>query len=88
MAVVHPGIFQVIKRFPERREDILHVYNSSDAFRTACSDYRKCKEAFLYWSSLDSEESSVRREEYGELLHSLESEIINYLAEGGLPIEA
>ena len=89
MAVVHPSIFQVIRRFPERREEILQLYHSSELFRTTCRDYRKCKEALLYWSSLGSEVSSARRAEYGELLHSLESEIIYYLsgrwiAQGGL----
>ena len=88
MAVFHPSIFQVIRKFPEHREEILHLYNNSELFRNTCCDYKKCKEALLYWSSLGSEESSVRRAEYGELLDSLESEITNYLAESGLPREA
>ena len=88
MAVVHPSIFQVMRRFPEHREEILHLYHSSELFRTTCYDYKKCKKALLYWSSLSSDESSARRAEYGELLHSIETEIINYLSEGGLPREA
>ena len=88
MAVFHPSIFQVIRKFPEHREEILHLYNNSELFRNTCCDYKKCQEALLYWSSLGSEESSVRRAEYGELLHSLESEIIYYLAGNGLPREA
>jgi len=88
MAVFHPSIFQVIRKFPEHREEILHLYNSSELFRNTCRDYRKCKEALLYWSSQGSKVSSVRRAEYGELLHSLESEIIYYLTGNGLPREA
>ena len=88
MAVFHPSIFQVIRKFPEHREEILHLYNNSELFRNTCCDYKKCKEALLYWSSLGSEESSARRAEYRELLDSLESEITNYLAESGLPREA
>ena len=88
MAVVHPSIFQVIRRFPEHREAILHLYISSEVFRAACNDYKKCRKALIYWSSLSSDESSARRAEYGELLHSLETEIIDYLSEGTLPREA
>ncbi len=88
MAVFQPSIFQVIRRFPEHREEILHLYKKSDLFRNTCSDYTKCKKALLYWSSLGSEESSVRRAEYEDLLQSLESEIITYLAGSGLPREA
>ena len=88
MAVFHPSIFQVIRKFPEHREEILYLYNNSELFRNTCCDYKKCKEALLYWSSLGSEESSERRVEYGELLLSLESEIIYYLAGNGLPREA
>jgi hypothetical protein len=88
MAVFHPSIFQVIRRFPEHREEILHLYKNSELFRNTCKDYKKCKKALLYWSSLGSEESSVRRAEYEDLLQSLESEIITYLAGCGLPREA
>lgn len=88
MTVFHPSIFHVIRKFPEHREEILHLYNNSELFRNACCDYKKCKEAIIYWNCLISEESSMRRAEYGELLDSLESEIINYLEKGGLPKEA
>jgi hypothetical protein len=88
MAVFHPSIFQVIGRFPEHREEILHFYKNSELFRTTCKDYKKCKKALIYWSSLKSGESSVRRVEYEDLLQSLESEIISYLAGSGLPGEA
>jgi hypothetical protein len=88
MTVFHPSIFQVIRRFPEHREEILRLHNNSELFRTICSDYKKCKKALLYWSSLNSGESSVRREEYEDLLQSLESEIIACLAGSELPREA
>lgn len=88
MAVIHPSIFEVIKRFPEHRSGILDLYHKNELFRNTCQDYKKCKEALFYWSSLDSENSAMRRSEYGELLLSLENEIINDLTGGVLPKEA
>ena len=87
MALIHPSIFKVIKRFPEHRNGILALYHKSELFRNTCQDYTKCEEALLYWSHRDSEESSVRQAEYEELLLSIENEIINFLTGGVLPRE-
>lgn len=88
MTVIHPSLFKVIKRFPERRDEIRHLLDHSEVFRNMCEDYRQCKEAILYWSDQGSEESLVRTSEYMELLQDLETEITTCLNINQLSREA
>ena len=82
MAVIYPGIFQVLKRFPEQREEIVKCFNDNDFFPALCQDYKQCSEALQFWSRKDSDESLQRKAEYEELLHSLEVEILQYVKNG------
>lgn len=79
MAVVHSSIFRVIRRFPERREDILRLFYECEGFRNTCEDYRKCIDAIEYWDNQASEQSFARQTEYEELFRSLEAELLTYL---------
>lgn len=78
MAVIHPGIFQVIKLFPDSKSTIIGLFNSDDTFKSMCEDYRKCDDALQYWRRFDSNEAVQRIEEYNALLRILESEIGQY----------
>ncbi|MGW8195481.1 MAG: hypothetical protein ACWGOX_14580 [Desulforhopalus sp.] len=82
MAVIHPGIFQVLKRFPEQKEEIFKCFSDSDSFRSLCEDYKQCSEALQFWSRVGSAESLLRKSEYEELLQSLELEILLYVQGG------
>ena len=87
MAVVHPSVFQVMKRFPEQRGIIVRRYSGSESFRALCDDYKQCSDALQFWNCLGSNESSLRQAEYEELLQSLESEILLYMQGGRLKSE-
>ncbi len=79
MAVIHPGVFFVMKRFPERRGEIVKCFNSSKSFQVICEDYKQCSEALQFWNEMDFDASIQRKAEYEELLHSLENEIFQYV---------
>lgn len=79
MAVIHPGIFLVMKRFPDRREEIVRCFYDSESFQTLCEDYKQCSHALQFWSRADSAKSIQRKTEYEEMLQSLEFEILQYL---------
>lgn len=79
MAVIHPGVFLVMKRFPEKREAVVRCFNNSESFQVICEDYKQCSEALQFWSRIDSNNSLQRKAEYEELLRSLENEIFQYL---------
>jgi hypothetical protein len=84
MSVIHPSIFQVMRRFPEQRKEIVKCFNRSDSFRVICEDYKQCSKALHFWSQVDSEESVLRQAEYEELLQSLECEILLFVRKSGL----
>lgn len=79
MAVIHPSIFQVMKRFPDKREGIVRCFHDSESFKALCEDYKQCGQALQFWSRADSAESMQRKVEYKELFCSLEFEILQYL---------
>ena len=79
MAVIHPSIFQVMKRFPDRRPEIVRCFNDSESFQVLCEDYKQCSQALQFWSRADSAKSMQRKAEYEELFRSLEFEILQYL---------
>ena len=84
MPVIHTNMFLVIKRFPDRKDIIKRLFKESENFKAVCEDYRKCSEALHHWDRSDSEESSVRRAEYSDLLQELEAEILQRLTETNL----
>jgi len=81
MGVIHPSIFFVIKRFPEHKDVLKELYLISASFQSMCEDYQACIEALSHWNNMDSENAMARRNEYGELIQSLESEIMGCLNE-------
>lgn len=84
MPVIHPGIFRVIKKFPEQREDVFRLFYECDGFRNTCDDYNRCNDAIIYWNKQSSEQSLVRKAEYEELFRSLEAELLTYLRDDRL----
>ena len=86
MAVIHPSIFEIIKRFPEQRDYIIYLHNNSHTFKSMCKDFRKCREAYEHWSQSESENSRQRSEEYRELLNNLGSEIGQYITENPIKL--
>jgi len=75
MAVLRPGLFAVIERFPHRKAAVRRLFNENDSFQTLCEDYWRCAEALRHWNQSAAEEAVVRREEYTALLQELEAEI-------------
>jgi len=81
MGVIHPSIFLVINRFPERKDMLTELYLGSTYFQSMCEDYQTCIGALTHWNNMDSYEAMTRRKEYAELIQSLESEIMGCLNE-------
>ena len=81
MSVIYPGLFLVIERFPDRKKVLSHLYACNAGFQTLCENYRQCTTAIRYWAQSEEEKAPERRREYGELLHELEMEILQYCSE-------
>ena len=81
MTVVKTSVFSVAKRFPDRKETVIRLFNKSENFQSICEDYRRCAEALRHWNESASEEACARREEYAALLQDLETEILQSLDE-------
>jgi len=79
MAVLRPGLFAVIERFPHRKAAVRQLFKEKDSFQTLCEDYWRCAEALEHWNQDTSEEAVVRRDEYTALLQDLEAEILENL---------
>ena len=81
MPVLHPGLFLVIERFPDHKKALHRLHACEEAFQTLCENYQQCTEAIRYWAQCGDEKAPERRREYGELLHELEMEILQYCSE-------
>ena len=81
MPVIRTSVFTVLERFPDRKDTVKQLFKENETFQSVCEDYLKCAEALRHWSQSASEEASVRREEYAELLQDLEAEILQCLDE-------
>ena len=79
MKVIQTGLVYVLKRFPEHKDAVKLLFRESENFQTLCDDYRKCSKALQYWNQSDSEEASLRRDEYSNLLQGLDAEILQCL---------
>lgn len=86
MTVISPGLFNVLKRFPDRKETIKRLFTESENFRSACEDYQRCAQSLQYWKQSASKEATARQEEYAALLRDLEEEILENL-KGGIENE-
>jgi hypothetical protein len=54
MAVIHPSLFLVMNRFPDRRNALRQMYRTSESFQSLCRNYQKCSEALDYWDKSKS----------------------------------
>ncbi len=81
MNVIYTDLFAVIKRFPDRKELLKNLFRKSQDFQGICEDYRKCRDALVFWSQSDKKNAAAPREEYAALLRDLELEIIQKLDE-------
>ena len=79
MAVIQPGLFLILQRFPQRKEALRQLYRTSDTFQAICHSYQQCTEALDYWSISEHAEARSRQREYTELKNELEREIIQSL---------
>jgi hypothetical protein len=83
MQVITPGLFSVIRRFPEHKHTVRRLFQSNEIFRTLCDDYGRCAEALEYWNQFSSEETAGYRQDYTELVREIESEIDKLIENGG-----
>ncbi len=81
MKIIHPSLFMVMTRFPERRKALRKMYRKSESFKAICHNYQKCSEALGYWKTSEHEAAPARQREYTALLNELELEIIQILEE-------
>jgi hypothetical protein len=81
MTVIHPGLFLLLRRFPNQKGTLRRIYHSSESFQSICHNYQKCSEALHYWAKSSRSEAPDRHREYKMLLEELELEIINSLEE-------
>ena len=81
MPVIQPGLFLILRRFPNRKDELRQLYRTSESFQSICHSYHKCSEALGYWSESRLKVAPNRRREYLALLEELELEIIQSLDE-------
>ncbi|MDJ0987856.1 MAG: hypothetical protein QNJ26_20100 [Desulfobacterales bacterium] len=81
MAVIHPSLFLVMERFPDRKDDLRQRYRTSESFQSLCQSYQKCNKALEHWSQSKHAEAPSRQREYSQLITELEQEIIQSLQE-------
>lgn len=86
MPIIHPGLFLVMQRFPNKRDILRQIYLKNSSFQTFCDDYQKCMKALEYWTRSDHEEAEKRSREYRELRENLESEIMEIINGDEKPI--
>ena len=79
MAVIQPGLFLVLKRFPHRKDALRQLYRTSESFQAICHSYQQCTEALEYWVRSEHAEAGSRQREYSQLQNELELEIIQSL---------
>jgi hypothetical protein len=75
MPIVQTSLFALLKRFPNSTDVIKRLFREDKAFQSICEDYRRCAEAIEHWRRSTSEEASLLRKEYENLLQDLETEI-------------
>ena len=87
MSIIRPGLFLVMQRFPNKKDELRHMYLTSQTFQAFCDDYHKCTNALEYWTRSDHEEAEKRSREYRELRENLESEIMEIINGDEKPME-
>ena len=81
MKVIRTGLFSVLKRFPEYKDNAKRLFRESESFQTMCEDYLKCFKALDHWNQSEEEIAAIRCAEYSALLQELEAEIFQNLNE-------
>ena len=84
MKVIRTGLFSVLKRFPEHKDNAKRLFRESESFQTMCEDYLKCFKALDHWNQSEEEIATIRCAEYSALLQELEAEILQRLTETNL----
>ena len=79
MTVIQPGLFLIMRRFPDHKDVLRHRFLSSESFQSICKDYHRCSEALIYWAKSEHEQAPKLYLEYLVLLHEMESDITNSL---------
>lgn len=81
MSVIHPGLFLLIERFPDRRRTFSRLYADHEDFQSLCENYQQCSTALRYWTDSKDENAPARHQEYGEILQELEMEIMDFCSD-------
>ena len=81
MKVIQAGLFFVLKRFPEHKDNAKRLLKESESFQTMCEDYLKCAKALDHWNQSGMDIAPLRRTEYTALMQELEEEILQKLNE-------
>ena len=79
MKVIQAGLFFVLKRFPEHKDNAKRLLKESESFQTICEDYLKCVKALDHWNQSGVDIAPLRRAEYSALIQELEEEILEKL---------
>jgi len=79
--VIYPGLFLVIKQFPEHRDVVRRLYSSDDPFQSLCENYQQCSDALRYWTDAKDKNTPERQQEYQALLSELKKEILLYCSD-------
>ncbi len=82
MAVIQTGLFLLMQRFPDKKDELRHMFLNSKSFQSICKDYQRCSDALAYWAISEREDASDRHREYCILLQELESDIFKDLIIG------
>lgn len=79
MAVIHPGLFLIMQRFPAQKDALRQMYLSNPSFQTLCEDYQKCMRAMDHWTRSGHALAPERSRDYQDLLQGLENEIEEFI---------
>ena len=79
MKVIRTGLFSVLKRFPEHKDNAKRLFRESESFQTMCEDYLKCFKALDHWNQSEVNIAPLRRTEYTALMQEMEAEIFQNL---------
>jgi len=77
--LLNPVLIRIIERFPESQNAIIDLFRKIPSFNEICMDHEQCCKTLEHYRRQDSDEARLRTTEYGEILHGLELEIMQYL---------
>ncbi|MGA2401309.1 MAG: hypothetical protein ABSG91_06335 [Syntrophobacteraceae bacterium] len=68
-----------VERFPEKKEALRRLFESSQSFQSLCEEYEACLHALKYWRESSLPEAPDFRNEFSTLLSELEEETLEHL---------